>query len=64
MASMFDLVMNSGFTKEENSGFTKEDWSRLGQGDTDGLDVEAMLAEGYENIVDESDDENDKRIEF
>ena len=56
MASMFDLVMNSGFTKE--------DWSRLGQGDTEGLDVEAMLAEGYENIVDESDDENDKRIEF
>lgn len=56
MASMFDLVMNSGFTRE--------DWSRLGRGDTEGLDVEAMLADGYENIVDESDDENDKRIEF
>ena len=56
MASMFDLVMNSGFTKE--------DWSRLGQGDTEGLDVEAMLAEGYENIVDESDDETDGKIEF
>lgn len=56
MASMFDLVMNSGFTRE--------DWSRLGQGDTEGLDVEAMLAEGYENIVDKSDDERDEQIEF
>lgn len=56
MASMFDLVMNSGFTRE--------DWSRLGQGDTKGLDVEAMLAEGYENIVDDSDNERDTQIQF
>ena len=56
MASMFDLVMNSGFTRE--------DWSRLGQGDTEGLDIEAMLAEGYENIIDKSDDEDEEKIEF
>lgn len=56
MASMFDLIMNSGFTRE--------DWSRLGRGDTEGLDVEAMLAEGYENIVDDSNNEHDKQIEF
>lgn len=56
MASIFNLVMNSGYTKE--------DWSRLGRGDTEGLDVEAMLAEGYENIVDKSDDEPDEEIEF
>lgn len=56
MASMFDLVMNSGFTREE--------WSLLGQGKTEGLDVEAMLAEGYENIVDESDDKSNNEIEF
>lgn len=56
MASIFNLVMNSGYTKE--------DWSRLGRGDTEGLDVEAMLAEGYENIVDESDDKIAKEIEF
>lgn len=56
MASMFDLVMNSGFTRE--------DWSRLGQGDTEGLDVEAMLAEGYENIVDGPDNERETQIQF
>ena len=57
MASMFDLIMNSDFTRE--------DWSLLGQGKTEGLDVEAMLAEGYENIVDdESDDKRAKEIEF
>lgn len=56
MASIFNLVMNSGYTKE--------DWSRLGRGDTEGLDVEAMLAEGYENIVDKSDDKLDEEIEF
>lgn len=56
MASMFDLVMNSGFTRD--------DWSRLGKGETEGLDVEAMLADGYENIVDDSDNKPSDEIEF
>ena len=41
--SLYDFIMNQGFTKE--------DWSELGKGNiTDKDIIEAMLAEGYEGI--------------
>lgn len=41
--SLYDFIMNQGFTKE--------DWSELGKGNiTDSDVIAAMLEEGYEGI--------------
>lgn len=47
--SLYDMIMGS--CKDE---FTKADWTALGSGElTDQEMIEAMLAQGYEGMVEE-----------
>lgn len=46
--SLYDMIMEEA----ENEGYTKTDWSLLGSGDLDDETVEAMLAQGYEAVID------------
>lgn len=46
--SLYDMIMNSV------SEFTKADWAALGRGDIEDNEmIEAMLAAGYEGMVED-----------
>lgn len=47
--SLYDIIMNS--SRDE---FTKADWAALGRGDIEDEEmIEAMLAQGYEGLVED-----------
>lgn len=55
MSSIFTKIMNEG--QRIAHGYTVEDWKALGRGELDEEDAEKLIAAGYENIIQEEEDD-------